>query len=121
MYKILKIPLQIMSNPLVHAFFVGRALAEAIGEQVENSVTNAFGELGKFDAEQRERLRQFTTQVLERAKLEEELSMQGRPTTTSSIMPVASQPEDLQAVIDDLRAETAELRAELQRYRNRLS
>lgn len=109
-----------MNNPLVHAFFVGRALAEAIGEQVENVVTNTLGELGKFDAEQRERLRQFTTQVLERASREEELAMQGR-TTTSSIVPVASKPEDLQAVIDDLRAETAQLRAELQHYRNRLS
>ncbi|NJO78569.1 MAG: hypothetical protein HC827_08590 [Cyanobacteria bacterium RM1_2_2] len=109
-----------MSNPLVHAFFVGRALAEAIGEQVENAVTGALGELGKFDAEQRERLRQFTTQVLERANLEEEQSMQGRP-TSGAIVPVASKPEDLQAMIDDLRAETAQLRAELQRYRNRSS
>jgi hypothetical protein len=109
-----------MSNPLVHAFFVGRALAEAIGEQVENAVTSTLGELGKFDAEQRERLRQFTTQVLERASLEEEQSMQGR-STSSAIVPVASKPEDLQAVIDDLRAETAQLRAELQRYRNRSS
>lgn len=109
-----------MSNPLIHAFFVGRALAEAIGEQVENAVTNSLGELGKFDAEQRERLRQFTSQVLERASREEELAMQGR-TSGSTIVPVASRPEDLQVVIDDLRAETAQLRAELQRYRNRFS
>jgi sensor histidine kinase regulating citrate/malate metabolism len=109
-----------MNNPLVHAFFVGRALAEAIGEQVENVVTNALGELGKFDAEQRERLRQFTDQVLDRASREEELAMQGR-TASSAIVPVESKPEDLQAVIDDLRAETAQLRAELQRYRNHFS
>lgn len=110
-----------MSNPLVHAFFVGRALAEAAGEQLENAVTNALGELGKFDAEQREWWRQFTTQVMERASREEELSMQGRAVTTSAIVSVPSKPEDLQAVIDDLRAETAQLRAELQRYRNRFS
>lgn len=109
-----------MSNPLVHAFFIGRALAEAIGEQVEHAITNSLGDLGKFDAEQRERLRQFTSQVLERASREEELAMQGR-TTTSAIVPVASKPEDLQVVIDDLRAETAQLRAELQRYRNHFS
>jgi polyhydroxyalkanoate synthesis regulator phasin len=107
-----------MSNPLVHAFFVGRALAEAIGEQVENTVTNALSDLGKFDAEQRERLRQFTAQVLERANQAEESAVQRSP---SAIVPVASKPEDLQAVIDDLRAETAQLRAELQRYRNRFS
>lgn len=109
-----------MNNPLVHAFFIGRALAEAIGEQVENAVTNTLGELGKFDAEQRDRLRQFTTQVIERANREEEMAMQGR-TTANTGMPVASSPEDLQVVIDDLRAETAQLRAELQRYRNSLA
>lgn len=105
-----------MSNPLVNAFFVGRALAEAIGEQVENALTNTLSELGKFDAEQRERLRQFTTQVLERAQREAELSMQGRSSTATTSV---AQPADLQAMIDDLRAETAQLRAELQRYRNR--
>lgn len=108
-----------MSNPLIHAFFVGRALAEALGEQLEHTVTNAFSELGKFDAEQRERLRQFTALVLERAAREEELAMQGRMPTQQS--PMAAQSQDLQAIIDDLRAETAQLRAELQRYRNQLS
>lgn len=107
-----------MSNPLIHAFFVGRALAEAIGEQVENTITNGLSELGKFDAEQREKLRQFTTQVLERAEREANLSMQGR---SGSVTSTASQPQDLQAMIDDLRAETAQLRTELQRYRNRSS
>jgi hypothetical protein len=106
-----------MSNPLIHAFFVGRAFAEAIGEQVELNVTNALSELGKFDAEQRERLRQFTEQVMERANHAQELSMQGRP-TASGFSSNAAQ-TDLQAMIDDLRAETAHLRAELQRYRNR--
>jgi hypothetical protein len=108
-----------MSNPLVHAFFVGRALAEALGEQLEHTVTDAFSELGKFDAEQRERLRQFTEQVLARASQEEELAMQGRSTT--AIVRMGSQPEDLQATIDELRAETAQLRAELQRYRTNRS
>jgi hypothetical protein len=106
-----------MSNPLVQAFFVGRAFAEAIGEQVENVVTNGLSELGKFDAEQREQLRQFTVQVLERANREAELAMQGRAASPTA----PSQPADLQAVIDDLRAETAQLRAELQRYRSRFS
>lgn len=104
-----------MSNPIVHAFFVGRALAEAIGEQAENVITNAFSELGKFDAEQRERLRQFTEQVLERAQREADQAMQdvGKSPTASSSVP----PQDLQAIIDDLRAEIAHLRSELQRYR----
>ena len=106
-----------MNDPIIHAFFVGRAIAEALGEQLENTVTNALSELGKFDAEQRERLRQFTDEVLERASRAEAASAQGR---TSAIVPTDSKPEDLQAVIDDLRAEIAQLRAEVQRYRNRL-
>jgi phage shock protein A len=106
-----------MSDPLVHAFFVGRALAEALAEQVEIATTNALSELGKFDAEMREQLRQFTEQVIERAARAEELATQGR--TTSAIVPVDSQSDDLQTMIDELRAETAQLRAELQRYRSR--
>jgi hypothetical protein len=104
-----------MSNPLVHAFFVGRAVAQTLGEQLEASITNALSELGKFDAEQREWLRQFTEQVIERANQEEALAMQNRP---ASSVYGGSTSEDLQAMIDELRAETAQLRAELQRYRS---
>jgi flagellar biosynthesis chaperone FliJ len=107
-----------MSNPLIHAFFVGRAFAEAIGEQVESTFTNALSDLGKFDAEQRERLRQFTEDVLERAKNQENMAAPGQSgAATSSWSP--AQGDDLQATIDELRAETAHLRAELQRYRSR--
>lgn len=104
-----------MSNPLVHAFFVGRAIAEVMGEQVERAVTTALSELGKFDAEQRERLRQFTNDVMERASQVEEMSMQGRPASPAG----SAHSGDLQAMVDDLRAEIAQLRVELQRYRNR--
>ena len=106
-----------MTNPVVHAFFVGRAAAEALNEQLENALTNALSELGKFDAEQRERLRQYTEQVTGRAESVAETVMLGRTTTT--IVPQGSQPVDLQATIDELRAEIARLRAELQRYRSR--
>ncbi|MBF2077510.1 MAG: hypothetical protein IGR76_03060 [Synechococcales cyanobacterium T60_A2020_003] len=106
-----------MSNPLVHAFFVGRAIAEVVSEEVEKAVTNSLSELGKFDAEQRERLRQFTNDAMARASQAEESAMRGRPISTSS--PESS--VDLQAMIDDLRAEIAQLRVELQRYRNRAS
>src|SRR5690242_18563187 len=105
-----------MSNSVVHAFFVGRVLAQALNEQLEDSLTNALSELGKFDAEQRERLRQFTEQVMERAEREAEAAMLGRTTTT--ITPPGYQPFDLQASIDDLRAEIARLRSELKNYRN---
>lgn len=105
-----------MSNPLVHAFFVGRAAAEILSEKLESVLTDALSELGKFDAEAREQLRQFSEEVLERANREAEVATVGRTTTT--IVPQDSQPTDLQAMIDELRAEIALLRAELQRYRS---
>jgi polyhydroxyalkanoate synthesis regulator phasin len=108
---------QFMSNPLVHTFFVGRALAEALGEQLEMAFTDLMSEVGKFDAEQRESLRQFTEEVMERAHRAEAAAMQGRP--AASAPSTRTQPDDLQAMIDDLRAEIAQLRTELQRYRNR--
>ena len=105
-----------MSNSVIHAFFVGRALAQALSEQLEDSLTNALSELGRFDAEQRERLRQFTEQVMEKAAREAETTVRGR--TTTAIVPLGSASGDLQATIDELRAEIARLRAELQTYRN---
>ena len=105
-----------MSNSVIHAFFVGRALAQALNEQLEDALTIALSELVKFDAEQRERLRQFTELVMERAEREAETAVRGRTTTT--IVPFGSQPGDLQAMIDELRSEIARLRAELQIYRN---
>jgi polyhydroxyalkanoate synthesis regulator phasin len=105
-----------MSNPLVQAFFVGRAMAEILNEQFENALTDALSELGKFDAEQRERLRQFTQEVMERANREVETATVVR--TTTVIVSQGSQPVDQQAMIDELRAEIALLRAELQRYRS---
>ncbi len=105
-----------MTNPLVQAFFVGRAVAEILTEQIENALTDAFSELGKLDAETRENLRQFTDEVIERANREMESATLAQ--TTTAIVPQGSQSVDLQAMIDELRAEIALLRAELQRYRN---
>jgi polyhydroxyalkanoate synthesis regulator phasin len=105
-----------MSNPLVHAFLVGRAASQILSEKLEDALTDALSELGKFDAEAREQLRQFTEQVMERASREEEATDVAR--TTTAIVPQGSQAADLQAMIDELRAEIALLRAELQRYRS---
>jgi len=107
-----------MSNPLVHSFFIGRALAEAIAQQTEAVLSNSLSELGKFDAEQRERLRQFTEDVLAKAKQDEDLAMANRPVATTTTATPGST-SDLQTTIDELRAEIAELRSELQRYRTR--
>lgn len=106
-----------MSNPIVHAFFVGRALAETLYEQAETSLTDALSELGKLDAELRENLRNFTERVAERAAREEEVAAQGRSST--AITRPDYQAADLQTVIDELRAEIARLRSELKQYRSR--
>ncbi|KJH73201.1 DUF6825 family protein [Aliterella atlantica] len=104
-----------MTNPLIHAFFMGRAVAEIVNEQLENALTDALSELGKFDAEQRERLRHFTQEVIDRANhAAETYSGSSSPTATSPSSP----PSDVQATIDDLRAEIALLRAEIQRHRS---
>lgn len=105
-----------MTNPLVQAFFVGRAAAEILNEQLENALTDALSELGKFDAEQREHLRHFTEQVMERANREAETATVAQ--TTTAIVRQDSQSVDVQAMIDELRAEIALLRSELQRHRS---
>ena len=100
-----------MSNPVLHAFFLGRAFAEVLSEKIEDSLTNALSELGKFDAEQREHLRQFIEEVQARAQAD---VSQGNSVTSPSGEDSST---DLQETIDDLRAEIARLKAELKNYR----
>ncbi|NEP39027.1 MAG: hypothetical protein F6K25_28295 [Okeania sp. SIO2G4] len=102
-----------MSKSPLHAFFVGRAIAEGVYEQLENVVTNSLSTVGKFDAEQRENLRSFIEQALERADREAQAE-----NNVSSSSNLNYQPKDLQAIIDDLRAEVAQVRSELQKYRS---
>lgn len=104
-----------MSNPVIEAFFFGRALAEVLSEKVEDAFTNALSELGKFDAEQRENLRQFTEEVKARAERE---AAKSKATHSPGNYPNSSSPADLQEMLDRLRAEIASLKAELKNYRN---
>lgn len=101
---------------MLQAFFVGRALATALGEQVESIVTDGLSQLGRFDAEQRENLRQFAEDVFERARQAEAAA--GSSSTSSDPDVAAAPTEDLQATIDTLRAEIAQVRVCLQQYRN---
>lgn len=103
-----------MSNPLVQAFFVGRAVAEVINERLEVAVTDALSELGKFDAEAREQLRQFTDEVIQRANRAAEAANVDQPATGQP----GSESGDVQTTIDELRAEIALLRTELKKYRS---
>ncbi len=110
-----------MSEPNLHAFFMGRALAEAINERAERLLTDTISMVGKFDAEQRENLRQFTEDVMARAQQSEaevgtaagvsDTVASGSGFGTSGAAP------DLQATIDTLRAEIAQVRVALQQYR----
>jgi polyhydroxyalkanoate synthesis regulator phasin len=104
-----------MTSPLVQAFFVGRAVAEVLSERLEHAVTDALSELGKFDAEAREQMRQFTEEVIERANRASEAT--GGGVSSTDFGQTSSESVDTQAMIDDLRAEIATLRTEIQRYR----
>ncbi|ACB49669.1 unknown [Crocosphaera subtropica ATCC 51142] len=104
-----------MSNPVLHAFFLGRAFAEVLTEKAEESLTNALSELGKFDAEQRENLREFIEEVQLRAERE---ATKGNTSTTTTTTTDNGSSVDLQETIDDLRAEIARLKAELKNYRS---
>jgi polyhydroxyalkanoate synthesis regulator phasin len=106
-----------MSNPVLHAFFLGRAFAEVLSEKVEESLTNTLSDLGKFDAEQRENLRQFIEEVQTRA--EKEVTQGSSSTTTTSTTTDNGSSVDLQETIDDLRAEIARLKAEVKNYGNK--
>lgn len=112
-----------MSNPVIDAFFLGRAVAEVMGEKLEDVYTNAMSELGKFDAEQRENMRIFMEEVQLRAQ--QAANTTGSTTTTSTTTSSSSstssdpdEPEDLQEMLDQLRSQIAELRSELKQYRN---
>jgi hypothetical protein len=98
-----------MTNPVTNSFFIGRAFAQAINDKVSETLTVGLSELGKFDAEQREKLRQFTQEVIDRAEQETGFRSGHNKAGTT----------DLQETVDDLRAEIARLRAAIQRYRNR--
>ncbi|MEM7062376.1 MAG: DUF6825 family protein [Cyanobacteria bacterium P01_B01_bin.77] len=99
-----------MSNPTLQAFFLGRALATAIGEKVEEAITAGMSGVGRFDAEQREWLHRFVEDVVEQA--------QSSQTVVSSEADGLASGEDLQATIDNLRAEIAQVRVALQQYRS---
>lgn len=104
-----------MSSPVLHAFYVGRALADAVNERAERLLTDGLSLVGKFDAEQREYLRQFTDEVMARAQQAE--AEAGETYTGAPASAGASSATDLQATIDTLRAEIAQVRVALQQYR----
>lgn len=109
-----------MTNPLINAFFLGRATAEVLAEELEHGLTDVMSNVGRFDAEQRERLRQFTQQVVTRAEAEASGATETHSNSSStSTSTSTSNHSDVQEIIDELRAEIAQLRAALQDYRQK--
>ena len=127
------------NNPVTNAFFFGRALAEVMSEKLEESFTNVMSDLGKFDAEQRENLRQFMEEVqlrAERSSATTSYPTANTTTTTTTTTTTSNNStnqassstieidtsltnsDDLQTMLDRLRAEIATLRAELKQHRN---
>ncbi|MDX2272266.1 MAG: hypothetical protein NW237_10015 [Cyanobacteriota bacterium] len=100
-----------MSNPVVRAFFIGRATADLLRERMENTLTDLASEFGKTLLEWQEGWQTFAFDVIQRAEQEEALAV-GDPTQ----QPLKT--DDLQATLDDLRAEVAQLRSELRKYRS---
>ncbi len=92
----------------------GRVAAQILTEKANQAATELLSELGKLDAERREAMREFMDEVNIRANAAQSNAAQSN-TAQSSNSPNES---DLQATIDDLRAEIAATRSELQRYRN---
>ncbi|MEB3288380.1 MAG: hypothetical protein VKI82_00595 [Leptolyngbya sp.] len=107
-----------MSHPVLHAFFVGRALAEVVNDRAERLLTDSLSWLGQFDAEQREALRQFTEEVMARAHQAEVAHGAGETAPFYDGTATSEPQEDIQATIDNLRAEIAQVRVALQQYRS---
>lgn len=102
-----------MSNPINEIFFVGKALTEVLTEKLEDTITNTLSDIGKFDAETRQGLKEFTEEVKARAEKAKQQSTNPSNTTIT----VSADAVDLQELLDELRAEIAHLKAELNNYR----
>ncbi|XP_038703274.1 uncharacterized protein LOC119999652 [Tripterygium wilfordii] len=56
------------SKGVLDAFFLGKALAEALTERIESTVGEFFSTVGRLQAEQQKQVQDFQEEVLERAK-----------------------------------------------------
>lgn len=103
-----------MNNPIIETFLFGKVVAEVAAEKLEETLTNCLSDLGKFDVETRENLRQFAEEVKLRTKMAKENQSAGNTTVSVESNTVL----DLQELLDELRAEIAMLKSELNNYRN---
>ncbi|MEN9206318.1 MAG: hypothetical protein Q6J68_02635 [Thermostichales cyanobacterium SZTDM-1c_bins_54] len=97
-----------MKSSLAQTFLVGRATAELLRERLEAFVQDFLAQAGKTVAQCQEQWQNFEQEVSRRAEVIQTLEVAATPEPS----------QDLQAVLDDLRAEVAQLRSELQKYRS---
>ncbi|AFZ53990.1 DUF6825 family protein [Cyanobacterium aponinum] len=102
-----------MTNPINDFYYLSKALTEVLTEKAEDSLTHILSDIGKFDAETRQRLQEFAQEVKARA----EKAKQQSSNTDTTITVEANTEVDLQELLDELRAEIARLKAELNNYR----
>ncbi|XP_021273939.1 uncharacterized protein At4g13200, chloroplastic isoform X2 [Herrania umbratica] len=62
------------SRNVLDAFFLGKALAEALNERIESTIGEFLGAVGRLQAEQQKQVLDFQEEVLERAKRAKEKS-----------------------------------------------
>ncbi|CAL5424973.1 unnamed protein product [Camellia sinensis] len=60
------------SRSVLDAFFLGKALAEALNERIESTVGEFLSTIGRLQAEQQKQVQDFQEDVFERAKREKE-------------------------------------------------
>lgn len=56
------------SRAILDAFFLGKAVAEAVNERIESAVGEFLSTIGRLQAEQQKQVQEFQEDVLERAK-----------------------------------------------------
>ncbi|XP_041008819.1 uncharacterized protein At4g13200, chloroplastic-like [Juglans microcarpa x Juglans regia] len=56
------------SRSILDAFFLGKAVAEALNERIESTVGEFLSSIGRLQAEQQKQVQDFQDEVLERAK-----------------------------------------------------
>ncbi|KAG9154406.1 hypothetical protein Leryth_000834 [Lithospermum erythrorhizon] len=62
------------SKSVLDAFFLGKALAEALSERIESTVGEFLSTVGRVQAEQQKQVQEFQDEVLERAKRAKEVA-----------------------------------------------
>ncbi|XP_043707669.1 uncharacterized protein At4g13200, chloroplastic-like [Telopea speciosissima] len=85
------------SRTILDAFFLGKALAEAINERIESTVGELLSAVGRLQAEQQKQVQEFQDDVFERAKrAKEKAAREAReaqgliPNSTTAVIPVSS-------------------------------